>query len=153
MKIQRYYNIGTSTATTPGTPAAIPVGARIVGVRGANSNADTYSYQLQLNIFTDSGSTTLAMTVSGVPNGRRVSHFQDWQYVTTLATAPTAYGNQRILVVPGTDTSIEVYYMTGTSVVDAPIASSETQTFVPESVRRWLESAPKEDVQKLVKGS
>ncbi len=93
----------------------------------------------------------MTMTVSGVPNGRRVSHFQDWQYVTTLATTPTAYGNQRVLVVPGTDTSVEVYYMTGTSVVDAPLGPEGGELFVPENVRRWLESAPKEKVTHLLK--
>jgi hypothetical protein len=149
-KIQRYYNIGTTTSTSPGTPAYIPIGARIIGVRGANQNADTFSYQVQVNLWTDSGSTTLAMTVSGVPNGRRVSHYQDWQYITTIPnTAPTAYGNQRVLVVPGTDTSVEVYYMTGTSVVDAP--HNGDSNFVPDTVRKWLESAPNEVVQKLLK--
>ncbi len=118
MRPMRYYNV--STVTTTGTPVAIPAAGRLVAVRGANSEADSYAYSI--SIITTAGYNT--ETVSGVVNGRRVSHRQDMPFVATSTTlSPTALGELTILITPGANASLEVYYSSGASVIDAPLAS------------------------------
>ncbi len=143
-RTQKFWNFSTFQVAD-NTTAYVPAGGRIIAVRGANQDADTYSFQVTVASTSALPLTSLqSITYTGVPNGQRVSLKGDFPFLANIGSVATGAGDLSVSVKTGALTSVEVYYSTGAPLIDLPdekkIFSTGVEMVeeVPAPVRKWL---------------
>ncbi len=141
-KLQKYYNI-SSIACPQGSSVFVGAGNRLVAVRGANSGAPTYSFAVNVAVYsTSAGAAAQSITYTNVPNGRKVSLMKDFPFMSNRSSAVTAVGELAVSVTAGADSPLEVYISTGATPIDllSPVLSGGSS--MPPAVRDWLSNNP-----------
>ncbi len=139
-KINKYWNLD-SLQVAQTTTVFLPTGSRIISVRGANSGADTYSFKVTVQNLGGTAAGSQSITYTNIPNGQRVALKNDFPFLTNIAAAPAAAGDSAVSVTAGQDSAIEVYYSTGTPLIDVipPTTSlSAAGSDIPPAVKQWL---------------
>ncbi len=142
-RTQKFNNIQSLTCAQ-NTSVILIAGARLIAVRGANSDASTYSFKVSVSAIGASQFGNCGMTYTGMPNGTRVNLWRDWPHISSKGTpGASAAGDISISVTAGQYDSLEVYYSTGDPLIDlTPKVLSGSQKSgdeeVPLAVRQWL---------------
>ncbi len=102
-----------SISITSGSSAVVPVGARIIGVKGEADGKTTYDFIVQVIGHNGTTATTLQWKITGTRNGRMVNLWNEVPYLVTTGVTPTAPGLISVGIITGTGVSLQVYYAQG----------------------------------------
>ncbi len=95
------------------TQTSVPAGARLWAVRGESSTKPTYDFTVIQAVWDGSTANTVMIKYCGTKNGQQVSLFHDWPAQVTSTLAPSADGDLRVSLIPGTDVVLQTYYLAG----------------------------------------
>ncbi len=121
-KTRRIFSIG-SLAVAAGSDISVPVGAKLLSVKGEADNKPTYDFTVTLTTYTSNGSSVAnniaPIRYVGTPNGMSVKCGRDFPLPPSVVTAPapSTFNNgpaaYRIQITAGTGVTLQVYFITG----------------------------------------
>ena len=145
-RVQKYWNLSTFQVAQ-NTTVFVPAGGRLISVRGANSDADTYSFKIDVSTIGTTAFGNQSITYTNIANGQRVSVKGDFPFISNKPVAAAGAGDLSLSVTAGQFDSLEVYYSTGSPLIDLPspvesLATECEHIEVPPAVKEWLKKHP-----------
>ena len=89
----------------------LPIGSRLVSVKGEADGKPTYDFVVGFSQFTSGGtSKKISVKYCGMKNGTPVNLWKEWPQMATTSSTPTALGHQYYEIQAGSGVVLQIYY-------------------------------------------
>ncbi len=103
-----------STQVNSAASLVLPIGARLMAVKGEADGKPTYDFTILVTSGSASGPLVYACKYVGTMNGKRVNLWKEFPVQSNVTSATTTFGTTAYNIIAGTGVTLQVFYASGT---------------------------------------